>query len=267
MSTQSVAHFAGWRLLYKASLPRAAINTGQPSLAMVTGSLLTMHRAQRIRGTRLVSASVERAGLGLGSLFMRAAGFAVLAGVATFSVAHAQTTAAAASEAPAGAKTASTTSQFQRHNALLAAPTATPEDFTAQLFSGYNSAFDAYTSWKNDLNNKYNLSYTLQSSYFLQSATPYGGKPVSLFVYSPSITWSPINSTTWGTGQFNVAFQQAQYWSGKVNNAAQQASIGTITTPNDWSANTYSWSQLSYTHTLPGAFNWLSLTVGQYSFG
>jgi porin len=158
---------------------------------------------------------------------------------------------------------AQTSGDFQRRTGTVQNPTAAPTDFTQQLFSGYNALYDQYTAFRNKLSTDYNLTYSLQTSYFLQAAVPYGGKPVSLLVYSPSITWTPFNSPTWGSGQINVSFQQNQYWSG-TNTATQQARIGTITTPNDWSANAYNWSQVSYTQTLPGSLSWLSATVGQF---
>ena len=161
---------------------------------------------------------------------------------------------------------AQTSGDFQRRTGTVQNPISAPTDFTQQLFSDYNALYDQYTSFKNDLSTNYNLAYSLQTSYSLQSAVPYGGKPVSLFVYSPSITWTPFNSPTWGSGQINVSFQQYQYWSG-TNTATQRARIGTITSPNDWPANGYTWTQVTYTQTLPGSLSWLSITGGQFGIG
>ena len=165
-----------------------------------------------------------------------------------------------------GQRATGITGQFQRQTGTVPQPTSDATDFTADLFSGYNRLYDDYTAFKNRLNSSYNLNFSMQSSYFLQSATPYGGAPVSLFVYAPSIAWTAFNDDTWGSGQVNVAFSQNQYWSGTTN-AAQQARIGTITGPNDWSSNGYNWAQVSYTQTLPGKLSWLSVTGGQYGFG
>jgi hypothetical protein len=183
-------------------------------------------------------------------------------------VARAQSTSAGSASIAAGQGQRATgvTGQFQRQTGTVPQPNSNATDFTADLFSGYNKLYDDYTAFKNRLNTDYNLSFSMQTSYFLQSATPNGGPPVSLFVYSPSVTWTPFNNDTWGSGQVNIAFSQNQYWSGTTT-AAQQARIGTITAPNDWSSNGYTWAQVSYTQTLPGKLSWLSITGGQYSFG
>jgi hypothetical protein len=165
-----------------------------------------------------------------------------------------------------GKRATGITGQFQRQTGTVTQPTAEATDFTADLFHGYNLLYDDYTAFKNRLAADYNITFSMPASYFLQSATPYGGKPVSLFVYAPSLSWTPFHDDTWGSGQFNIAFSQNQYWSGTTN-AAQQARIGTITGPNDWSSNGYTWAQVSYTQTFPGMLNWLSVTGGQYGFG
>lgn len=156
--------------------------------------------------------------------------------------------------------------QFHRAHGVIDTPTNSATDFTSQFTSSWDATYDSYSAWKKSLSDNYGLSYAMQSSYFLQSATPDGGPPVSLFQLSPSLTWTAFNNSTWGSGQFNVAYVNLQYWSG-ANNASQQARMGTITGPNDWSVNAYSWLQATYTQTLPGALSWLSLTGGQYGIG
>jgi hypothetical protein len=84
-------------------------------------------------------------------------------------------------------------------------------------------------------------------------------------VYTPDITWNPFTNTAIGSGSFNVAVQQNQFWS-KANTASQQARLGLITQPNAWAINGYQYNQIMYTHTLPGSLSWLSVTVGQYRF-
>jgi hypothetical protein len=161
---------------------------------------------------------------------------------------------------------AQVTSQFQRAKGVIEEPTELATDFMKDITRDWDSSYDSYKDWKKSLATNYGLTFSMQTSYFLQSATPDGGKPVSLFVWSPSVTWTPYDNSTWGTGQVNVAFQRAQYWSG-ANNASQQARIGTITGTNDWGMNAYTWLQATFTQTFPGALHWLSITGGQYGFG
>jgi Carbohydrate-selective porin, OprB family len=161
---------------------------------------------------------------------------------------------------------AQVTGQFQRAKGVIEEPTELATDFMKEITRDWDSSYDSYSAWKKSLATNYGLTFAMQTSYFLQSATPDGGKPVSLFVWTPSVTWTPYDNSTWGTGQVNVAFQRAQYWSG-ANNASQQARIGTITGTNDWGSNAYTWLQATFTQTLPGALHWLSITGGQYGFG
>lgn len=158
------------------------------------------------------------------------------------------------------------TGEFQRDASGAAIPDTQADDATAWLFRPYNQLYNAYNSVKQRIAADYNLTISLQTSYFLQSAVPDGGRPVSLFVYSPWLTWTPLSDPAWGTGQVTIAYWQNQYWSGTTT-AAQQLRIGTVTSPNDWLLNGYAWSQVTYTHTLPGALNWLSVTAGQYAIG
>ncbi len=173
----------------------------------------------------------------------------------------------AGASSPAYAQSAGhATGQFQRQTRTIPLPVADAADFTAALFSDYNALYANYLAFKNKLESSNNVTYSLQSSYFLQAATPNGGKPVSLFVYAPSASWTPFTDTDWGGGEFNVSFVGNQYWS-RVTTANQQQRIGALTPPNDWTSNQYTWEQVSYTATLPGVLKWLAVTAGQFAIG
>src|SRR6266478_2569270 len=101
--------------------------------------------------------------------------------------------------------------------------------------------------------------------HFHNGAYRRGGTDVVQLVYSSNLTWNPFTNTAIGSGSFNFSFLQDQFWT-KANTASQQARLGLITTPNNWSVNGYQYNQIMYTHTLPGSWNWLSVTVGQYTF-
>jgi hypothetical protein len=137
-------------------------------------------------------------------------------------------------------------------------------DFTQEMSHDLNSEHDKYLALKADIQNDYNLQLSMPVSIFAQWGTPKGGPSVVEFVYSPSVTWTPFTNTAIGTGTFNFAFQANQFWTG-ANTNSQQARLRVITPPGDWGANGFQFAQLTYTHRLPG--NWLSVSVGQYSFG
>src|SRR5262249_19291703 len=90
------------------------------------------------------------------------------------------------------------------------------------------------------------------------------GNPVWLAAYYPSATWQPFTDTAIGSGEVNFTFGHQSSFSG-TNNAIQAERVGLITLPNDWASDNFSWSTITYTHTLPGSLSWLSITGGQYN--
>jgi porin len=146
------------------------------------------------------------------------------------------------------------------HVAPLPAPEGTPEEATE--LGGY---YGQYESFKQSLQNDYNIQYEFPVSTFTQLGVPHGQPAAVQLLYSPSVTWTPLNDTEIGTGSFNFAFTQYQYWT-KVNTAFQQGRMGLLTPPNGQVTNGYEYVQATYTHTMPGDWKWLSVTVGQYEF-
>jgi hypothetical protein len=151
------------------------------------------------------------------------------------------------------------------------APTVLPglghgaaRDFMKGVTGNLDNSYDSYLAFKKDLSDHYNLDFSLEASIYNQFGTPNGGKPVALLVYYPSMTWKPFTDTAAGSGKFSVTFGQQQYWT-LANTGSQAGNMGLITFPNDWVSNNYTWSTVAYTHTLPGAMNFLSLTLGQYN--
>ena len=125
--------------------------------------------------------------------------------------------------------------------------------------------YDQYLAWKESIQNQYNFEYSLQLSLLPQWAAPNGSAPVFDFVWTPSLTWKPFADTAFGSGTFTFWAQQNQNWSG-ANTTQMQDRLRLLTPPSDWGLDTNDYAQLTYTHTLPGAWHWLSLTIGQYPF-
>ena len=145
---------------------------------------------------------------------------------------------------------------------------AAPEQVLAEpnVSTGLDPYYDQYVAWKEQLENQYDIEYSVQLSLLPQWGSPKGGSAGVDFVWSPSITWKPFADTAVGSGAFAFWMQQNQYWTG-TNTPAFQTRAALLTPPSDWGANTTDYAQLTYTHTLPGDWRWLSLTIGQYSFG
>jgi hypothetical protein len=137
-------------------------------------------------------------------------------------------------------------------------------DFTQAFTRDLNVAYDQHLASKTKIESDYNVQFSMPVSVFGQWGTPNGGPGVAELVYSPSVTWTPFSDTGVGSGAFNFAFQANQFWS-LANTNSQQSSIGLITPPNDWGADSCQYVQITYTHTLPG--EWLAVSIGQYSIG
>ena len=92
-----------------------------------------------------------------------------------------------------------------------------------------------------------------------------GGDTVGNFIYAPTIGWTPFTDTWAGSGAFLFSYVENHFWTRSDNNALL-ARVGFLSAPSDWFGDLSEIAQLTYSHTLPGSWNWLSATVGQYSF-
>jgi len=138
-------------------------------------------------------------------------------------------------------------------------------DFTQDIAKFLNDFYNEYLGFKKELRHDYSLDYSMSVSVIPQWGTPNGGPGVVQMAYTPNITWSPVTNTAIGSGSFTFAMQQTQFWT-KATTEVQQARLGLITPPNVQTVNLREYNQLMYTHTFPGAWSWLSATVGQYTF-
>ena len=138
-------------------------------------------------------------------------------------------------------------------------------DFTQDIAKFLNDFHDDYRGFKKELRRDYDLHYSMLVSIFPQWGTPNGGPGVVQLAYTPNISWSPLTDTAVGSGSFTFTMLQTQYWT-KAITESQQARLGLITPPNNQIMNLRQYNQLMYTHTLPDTWNWLSVTLGQYTF-
>lgn len=119
-------------------------------------------------------------------------------------------------------------------------------------------------TWQNakHLSNKIGLDIGVDVSYLAQRAAPNGKQTAVQGVYYPYLTWNLFKNDSLGAGQLNINYTFVRYWG--TQSTQLQNRINTATAFNDYAANQEFFSQFSYTHTLPGSLNWLSITVGQY---
>ncbi|MBO4675677.1 MAG: carbohydrate porin [Elusimicrobiaceae bacterium] len=109
---------------------------------------------------------------------------------------------------------------------------------------------------------KIGLEVGADISYLAQRAAPSGKQTAIQGVYYPYVTWNLFKDRALGSGQVNVNYTLVRYWGKQA--ATLQARTNTAVAFNDYAANQEIFSQFSYTHTLPGDLNWLSVTVGQF---
>jgi hypothetical protein len=91
-------------------------------------------------------------------------------------------------------------------------------DFMEDVTKKLTDIHDEYLKFKKELWHDYDISYSLQVSIFPQWGTPRGGPGTAELVYAPNVTWNPFTNTAIGSGSFNVAVQQNQFWT-KANAA------------------------------------------------
>ncbi len=99
-------------------------------------------------------------------------------------------------------------------------------------------------------------------SYLAQRAAPSGKQTAIQGVYYPYLTWNLFKDSAMGSGQLNVNYTLVRYW-GTQATTLQGRTLQAVAF-NDYPANQEIFSQFSYTHTLPGDLNWMSVTVGQF---
>lgn len=120
----------------------------------------------------------------------------------------------------------------------------------------------SYLDMKQELADKTGIQYGIDISYLMQRGAP-GGKQTSIQgYYYPYITWDIFKDKALGSGQLNVNYNLIRYWG--AEGTTLQNRLGLISAQNDYTADEEIFSQFSYTHTLPGHLDWLSVTVGQF---
>jgi len=118
-----------------------------------------------------------------------------------------------------------------------------------------------WSNGKQQLNNM-GLDIGADISYLAQRVSPNGKQTAIQGVYYPYLTWDLFRDTALGSGQLNVNYTFIRYWGAQAATLQNRASLATAI--NDYSADQEFFSQFSYTYTLPGSMNWMSMTAGQF---
>lgn len=128
--------------------------------------------------------------------------------------------------------------------------------------NAFSQAGQAYFDAKNELADKTGLQVGMDISYTVQRSSPNGKQTSFQGIYYPYVTWDLFKDTFLGSGQLNVNYNLVRYWGANGASLSDRTSLAVPI--NDYPANQEIFSQFSYTHTLPGELDWLSVTVGQF---
>jgi len=119
-----------------------------------------------------------------------------------------------------------------------------------------------YQAFKNELNQKTGITYSLDVSFLPQRGAPSGKGTAWQSQYYGTLGWNAFNSDVIGSGTFNAAYTAVRYWGMNANTLSNR--LGVFSSVNDYPTNGNYFDELSYTHTLPDALKSLSITLGQF---
>lgn len=126
----------------------------------------------------------------------------------------------------------------------------------------FSSIGQTYIDFKNKTAEDLGLQFGLDASYLLQRGAP-GGKQTSIqSIYYPYANWTLFKDRAAGSGEINFSYNLSHYWG--LSGSALQERLNVASAQNDYTSNQEIFFQLSYTHTLPGQWDWLSFTAGQF---
>ena len=132
-----------------------------------------------------------------------------------------------------------------------------------EFLSHSKHADDWYQTFKKELRERYRTSYYLDISYMAQNTSPHWGGFPQQFIFSPYIKIEPFVDTKFGSGKLQVSFTGVRLFGGSVSKRENKLHVATGI--NDYKKRGDYYSQILYTHTMPGVMDWLSLSIGQYS--
>ena len=119
-----------------------------------------------------------------------------------------------------------------------------------------------YADFKQWLNDKTGLSYSLTASFMPQRGAPNGKGTAWQSQYYGSVNWDMFQSEKFGSLSAQAAYTLVRNWGKSGNDIGNR--IGVITSINDYPSNSNTFDQLSLTYQFPEKLKWLSVTLGQF---
>lgn len=119
-----------------------------------------------------------------------------------------------------------------------------------------------YIDFKNQMSGELGLQWGLDVSYLIQRGAPNGKQTSVQGIYYPYANWTLFKDRSAGSGEINFSYNLSHYWG--ASGATLQERLNVASAQNDYTSNQKIFFELSYTHTLPDEWNWLSVTAGQF---
>ena len=120
-----------------------------------------------------------------------------------------------------------------------------------------------YLDFKKSLEKAVGLTYQIQPTVMFQWGNPNGGTAAIQGILGPSLNWDMFDNPDIGQGSIQFGYTLNKYWS-RQTGVSMSNRLTILSQINNSAANTYIFSQLTYTHVFPG--NLLQVTVGQHGF-
>lgn len=129
------------------------------------------------------------------------------------------------------------------------------------IVANASSLSEDYQYFKNTVNKRYGLDYSIDLSVLEQRTSPNGKhNAVQGYLY-PSFEWT-LSDNKYGTGVLNFAYTVIRY--GNHNASDLAGNSGFVVPINDYDSKTNEFNELYYTYQFGGKWDWLTVGLGQF---
>lgn len=118
-----------------------------------------------------------------------------------------------------------------------------------------------YSDFKDYLQKKYGLGYSLTASFTGQYGAPGGHNTALQTILYPAITWDMFNNE-YGSAALNFAYNIVRYTG--ANSGTIDNNIGVVTSINDYDEKSNEFPELYVAYQLPGKYDWMTIGLGQF---
>ena len=119
-----------------------------------------------------------------------------------------------------------------------------------------------YSDFKEAVHKLIGLEFGIDISFTAQRLAPNGKQTAIQAIYYPYASWTLFKDAPLGTGVVNFNYNLVRYWGQEASVLQERGKI--VNSINDFPDRDDTFSQMSFTHTLPGSLDFISWTIGQF---